>query len=293
MHIVNTDQAEAWNGPEAVNWAGLSERDAPVNGALTRTLLAAARIGSGDRILDVGCGTGETTRLAARLAPRGRVLGVDLSALLLDHARSAAVAAGLANVEFAQGDVQVHPLPGSTFDIAISQFGVMFFADPVAAFANVRYALRSGGRLAFVCPRDMSENAWYVTPMSALHPGRSADQLPASAMFSLADAARLTGVLERAGLTDIHTRPVDAPMAFGPDAGAAADGFLGSGPVLAVLQRADGPPPEVARQLLVEALRPYEGPDGVRIPGAHWLVTATRPVDGHRGPRDSAGVAGG
>ncbi|WP_422770408.1 class I SAM-dependent methyltransferase [Plantactinospora sp. WMMC1484] len=277
MYIVNTDQAEAWNGPEAVNWAGLSERDDPVNGALTEILLTAAGIRPEDRVLDVGCGTGGTTRLAARLAAPGRVLGVDLSALLLDHAWNTATAAGIDNVEFEQGDVQVHSLPGNGFDVAISQFGVMFFADPVAAFANIRYALRPGGRLAFVCPRDMAENTWYVVPMSALHPGRTVTELPGSAMFSLADPAWLTEVLKRAGFTDIRTRPVDAPMAFGPDAGAAADGFLGSGPVLAVLQRADGPTAEVARQLLVEALRPYEEPDGVRIPGAHWLVTAARP----------------
>ncbi|MEN3609806.1 class I SAM-dependent methyltransferase [Plantactinospora sp. ZYX-F-223] len=277
MRIVNTDQAEAWNGPEGVNWAARSERDDPVNGALTEALLTAAAIGPDDRVLDIGCGTGETSRLGARLAARGRVLGVDLSAPMLDHARAAAASAGLRNIEFAQGDVQVHPFPAGGFDVAISQFGIMFFADPVAAFGNVRDALRPGGRLAFVCPRDMADNAWYVAPMSALHGRRNSGRLPDSAMFSLADPARLTEVLDRAGFTDVRPRPVDAPMAFGADAGEAAEGFLGSGPVLAVLQSANGPSVETAREILVEVLRRYEGPDGVRIPGAHWLVTARRP----------------
>ncbi|GAA3730367.1 methyltransferase domain-containing protein [Plantactinospora mayteni] len=277
MHIVNTAQAAAWNGPEGANWAAQSERDDPVNGALTEALLSAAAIGPEDRVLDIGCGTGETTRLAARLAVRGRVLGVDLSALMLDHARAAATSAGLRNVEFTAGDVQVHPFPGDEFDVAISQFGIMFFADPVAAFGNVRHALRPGGRLAFVCPRGMADNAWYVAPMSALHGERDPARLPDSAMFSLADPARLTEVLGRAGFTDVRPRPVDVPMAFGADMAEAAEGFLGSGPVLAVLQQECGPSVEAAREILVEALRRYEGPDGVRIPGAHWLVTARRP----------------
>ncbi|MFY1691305.1 class I SAM-dependent methyltransferase [Plantactinospora sp. WMMB782] len=282
MHIVNTDQAEAWNGPEAANWAAQTDRDDPVNGALTESLLAAAAIEPGDRVLDIGCGTGDTTRRAARRAAPGHVLGVDLSALLLDRARVAASTAGLHNVEFAQGDVQVHPFPGHGFDVAISQFGIMFFADPVAAFSNVHYALRPGGRLAFVCPRAMTENPWYVAPMSALHGRRDSGprdsgRLPDSAMFSLADPDRLTNVLSRAGFTDVRPRPVDAPMAFGADVHEAAQGFLGSGPVLAVLQQPDGPSVEEAREILIEVLRPYEGPDGVRIPGASWLVTAHRP----------------
>ncbi|GAB3974463.1 class I SAM-dependent methyltransferase [Plantactinospora veratri] len=277
MRIVNTDQAEAWNGPEGVNWAAQSERDDPVNGALTETLLTAAAIEPEDRVLDIGCGTGGTTRLAARLAARGRVLGVDLSAPMLDLARTAAASAGLRNVEFTRGDVQVFPFPDGGFDVAISQFGIMFFADPVAAFGNVRHALRPGGRLAFVCPRDMVDNPWYVAPISALHRQPDPYRLPDSAMFSLADPARLVEVLGGAGFTDVRPRPVDAPMAFGADADEAADGFLGSGPVLAVLQQDGGPSVEAAREILVETLRPYEGPDGVRIPGAHWLVTAVRP----------------
>ncbi|GIG88225.1 class I SAM-dependent methyltransferase [Plantactinospora endophytica] len=277
MRIVNTDQAEAWNGPEGANWAEQGDRDDPVNAALTGALLAAAGIGPEDHVLDVGCGTGETTRLAARLADRGRVTGIDLSAPMLEQARAAASAAGLRHVEFVRSDAQVHPFPDASFDVAISQFGIMFFADPVAAFANLRSALRPGGRLAFVCPRDMADNAWYVAPMSALRQGRGTGRLPESAMFSLADPVRLTHVLGRAGFTDVRPRPLDAPMNFGRDVEQAADWYLGSGPVMAVLQQENGPTAKAARAILVETLRPYEGPEGVRIPGANWLVTAVRP----------------
>ena len=163
------------------------------------------------------------------------------------------------------------------FDVAISQFGIMFFADPVAAFANIGRALRPGGRLAFVCPRDMADNDWYVVPMSALHTRLGSARLPESQMFSLADPAQLTDVLTRAGFADVRPRPFDVPMAFGASASAAAESYLGAGPTLAVLQQTTVLTPALAREILVDALRPYEGPDGVRIPGAHWLVTATRP----------------
>ncbi|MGP3913217.1 class I SAM-dependent methyltransferase [Nonomuraea sp. 10N515B] len=107
-------------------------------------------------MLDVGCGTGQTTRLAARTAPHGHALGVDLSEPMLARARATAIAEGITNLRFEQGDAQVHPFPEGGFDVAISRGGIMFFADPVAAFANIGRALRPSGRLAFVCLREMA-----------------------------------------------------------------------------------------------------------------------------------------
>ncbi|MEO3747118.1 methyltransferase domain-containing protein [Plantactinospora sp. B5E13] len=272
--IVNTEQDVAWNGAEGAHWAEHNDGD-PVNRELTEALLVAAGIGPTTRLLDIGCGTGESTRMAARLAPHGHALGLDLSAVMLERARAAAGAAGLDNVTFEQGDAQVYPFAEGQYDVAVSQFGIMFFADPVAAFRNIGRALRPGGRLVFLCPREMTANAWYVVPIAALDGG--AGRLPDSAMFSLADPAQLTALLTDAGFREVRPEPLDLPMAFGTDLAEATGFYLGSGPVRAVLERSPDLTPELARTLLVEALRPYQEPDGVRIPGANWLVTATRP----------------
>src|SRR3569833_290281 len=148
MAIVNTAQAEAWNGYEGGHWAAHQSRYDAVNSGFNAPLLAAAAIGEHDRVLDVGCGNGQLTRLAARRARFGHATGLDLSAPMLERARATAAEEGVANVTFARGDAQVHPFPAGAFDVAVSRFGAMFFADPVAAFANVGRAERAGGRAA-------------------------------------------------------------------------------------------------------------------------------------------------
>ncbi|MDG4830151.1 class I SAM-dependent methyltransferase [Solwaraspora sp. WMMD1047] len=284
----NHDQARAWNGPEGAHWAARPETgpagfagSADPTGEgdeITRRLLAAAGIGDRDVVLDIGCGTGETTRLAAYRAARGRVVGIDLSAPMLDQARRLTAAAGLTNVSYLAGDAQIHPLPAATFDLAISRFGTMFFADPVAAFGNIGRALRPGGRLLFLCPREMARNDWYVVPMTALTP----PPLPESGMFALADPDHVRDLLARAGLAQVTLTPVDDPMDFGPELAAATSFFLGSGPVRALLENPAGPTPHQAEERLTAALRRYAGPGGVRIPAATWLVSAVRPESAGR-----------
>lgn len=269
----NATQTAAWNGPEGRHWAAHRGTDGVENRELTEALLAAAAVAPDDRVLDVGCGAGETTRLAALRAPRGHALGVDLSRPMLSEARTRASRLGLGNVAFEQGDAQVHPFATGSFDVALSRFGVMFFDDPVAAFANIRRALRPDGRFVFVCPQAVARNDWYTVPLRALigHPETVA--LPDSAMFTLADRDRTAGILTEAGFGSVVIEPLEVPMEFGPDAETAAEFYLGSGPVRALLDRLD---PGAAREVLIDALRPYEGPQGVRIPAALWLVTAVR-----------------
>src|SRR5688572_29424056 len=135
VQIVNTEQAEAWNGYEGQHWADNHDRYESMNSGFNDRLLGAARIGERDRVLDIGCGNGLTTRLAARLAARwarlGEAVGVDLSVPMLTRARAIAAEEGVENVRFEQGDVQVYPFSEAGFDAAISRFAVMFFADPV------------------------------------------------------------------------------------------------------------------------------------------------------------------
>ena len=278
--IVNTQQAEAWNGYEGQYWADHSQHWDAVAGGLNAPLFAAATIGSPDRVLDVACGNGQTTRLAAGLATRGHALGVDLSGPMVRQARVLAEAEGIANVRFEQGDAQVYAFPRGEFDVAISRGGLTFFTDPDAAFANIASALRPGGRFAFVCLQTMTHQEWFTVLTSALL-GRAPEPNTADpyapGMFSLTDPDRIHTVLTRAGFADIAVVPLEVAMVFGPDASRAAEMHLGTGPVRHHLRDSDAATDTRALRAVTAALRPFEQPDGVRLRGAYWLVGALRP----------------
>ncbi|MBX6391320.1 MAG: methyltransferase domain-containing protein [Frankia sp.] len=275
--IVNTDQATAWNGAEGSNWARHHRRTTGINAPLGTVLIEAAEIAETDRVLDVGCGSGSSTLLAAAAARRGTVVGVDLSAVLLDSARADAAARGLRHVRFEQADAQVHPFPAGWFDVVISQFGVMFFADPVAAFANLARSLRADGRMVFVCPRKASANAWWTVPMGALLGTDTGADEPTSGMFSLGDAGRAGDILTAAGFVDVALDAVDLPLNFGPDLDTALDFFVGSGPVRAIVESNPALAEDVVRRRLAAALAPHHEAEGVQLAGAFWLVRARRP----------------
>ncbi|KZB79824.1 class I SAM-dependent methyltransferase [Amycolatopsis regifaucium] len=272
--IVNTAQAEAWNGYEGRHWAAHPERYDAVNEGFNETLFAAARIGERDRVLDIGCGNGQITRLAAVRAPLGSATGVDLSAPMLTTARARAEAEGVANVTFEQGDVQVFPFGEAVFDVALSRFAVMFFADPVAAFTNVRRALRPEGRLAFLCMTELAG-----TDLGVVF-GALAPFLPTptgedgTGPTSFADPARIRSVLTDAGFVDVTCTRVEADQVWGSDVGDAAAFIADWGPVKYHLDQAGAEPADGAREALSAALRSFEGPGGVRLRGAAWSVTA-------------------
>ncbi|MFE0874499.1 class I SAM-dependent methyltransferase [Streptomyces smyrnaeus] len=280
QQIVNSEQAQAWNGYEGRHWARNQERWDAVNEGFDQPLLDAAALTPGDSVLDIGCGAGATTRLAARRATDGHATGVDLSGPMLERAEASARAEHLDNVTFEQGDAQVHPLAGRGFDVAISRYGVMFFADPVAAFTNIGRGLRPGGRLAFICAADAEQNEW----LQALAELR--DHLPIGefgatggpGMFSLADPARVREVLTPAGFTDIAVEHTEAAGRWGQGAQDAADFLLDSGPGRHLLGQVDAEAGARARHALVELLRSHEDTEGVvRLRSSAWLVTAVRP----------------
>jgi SAM-dependent methyltransferase len=157
---IDVQRQQAWNGHEGAHWARNPDRWDAVNEGFDAPLLDAAAIKPADAVLDIGCGTGATTRLAARRAADGRATGVDLSGLMLERARATSHAERLGNLTFERGDAQVHPLAGRDFDVAISRYGVMFFTDPVAAFTNIGCGLRRGGRMAFICAAGDEGNEW-------------------------------------------------------------------------------------------------------------------------------------
>ncbi|WP_260610554.1 class I SAM-dependent methyltransferase [Streptomyces sp. WAC06614] len=278
--IVNTEQAQAWNGSEGAHWARHQDRWNAVNEGFDAPLLYAAAITAHHRTLDLGCGAGQTTRLAALRAPHGHALGLDLSGPMLAQARARAAQEGLTNASFQQGDAQVHRFAAGAFDAAISRYGVMFFADPVAAFANIGRALRPGGRLAFVCPADAALNDW-VGAMASLRdllPVGDFGRTGSPGMFSLAAPDRLRDVLTAAGFTAVTVDRAQAYGTWGHGAADAAQFLLATGPGRYLMERADDTVRSRARHALTQHLRGHETADGtVRLLSTSWLVTADRP----------------
>ncbi|MFF9815527.1 class I SAM-dependent methyltransferase [Streptomyces sp. NPDC014006] len=279
--VVNTEQAQAWNGPEGDHWARHQDRWNAVNQDFNEPLLDAAGITGAHRVLDLGCGSGQTTRLAALRAPRGHAVGLDLSGPMLAAARDRAEREGIANLSFVQGDAQVHPFEADSYDAAISRYGVMFFADPTAAFGNVGRALRPGGRLAFVCPAEASLNDWVmaIASLRGLLPVGDFGAPGLPGMFSLAAPDRIRAVLTTAGFTDVGVQQVQADGTWGADAEDAAAFLLGTGPGRHLLEQADATARARAHSTLTAHLRHHEAADGtVRLRSTSWLVTADRPA---------------
>jgi SAM-dependent methyltransferase len=275
--MVNTDQAEAWNGHEGIHWAENADRYDAMAAGINDPLFAAAVIGARDRVLDVGCGTGRVTRLAARRATQGKVVGIDVSAPMLERARAAAAEEGIANVSFEQGDAQVHPFATGGYDLALSRGGVMFFADHVAAFANIGRALRSGGRLVFAGPGPGDADGDHAHAFAALGPLMRGPSPAARGMSSLTDPARIHEVLTDAGFAEVTTTPVEVPVVWGRDAEDAVEFYFATGPVRFNLADVDRAAVDGVRDEVRSALRSYETPEGVRLRGAVWIVTAICP----------------
>ncbi|MCP2338983.1 class I SAM-dependent methyltransferase [Actinomadura rupiterrae] len=233
---------------------------------------AAARVGPGDRVLDIGCGTGQTTREAASAAVGGSALGVDVSARMLERARRY----GSSNVAYEQADAQTHRFEPSGFDLCISRFGTMFFADPVAAFTNIRRALRPGGRLVQLVWQGGDRNEWATAigqALSALPPAPS----DGPDAFSLADPAATEGILTAAGFTDIAFTDVHEPVYYGPDADAALDAVLHLWAVGSRLADLDPEAADEARARLHATLAAHATDEGVLFDSRAWIITARRP----------------
>jgi SAM-dependent methyltransferase len=238
-------------------------------------LRAAYGIREGDAVLDIGCGTGLTTRDAARAAAPGRVVGVDVSERMLERARELTAAEGLDNAEYELGDAQAHRF-GSAFDVAISRFGTMFFSDPPAAFANIGAALRPRARLVLLVWQPRKENEWVRAIDAALG---DAAQLPApgSDAFSLGDAEATTRLLEGAGFADIRFEAVHEPVFYGVDVDAALAVVLGFQDTRAALATlSDGEAARTVERLREVLTAHYSDDHGVALDARSWLITARR-----------------
>ncbi len=282
-HGPNAGQVEHWDTVESGHWVGEADRYDAMIRPLGELAIAAVGIEPGDRALDIGCGSGDTTMALAELVgTTGTVTGIDLSEKMLAPARSEAASKGVTNVRFVLGDAQIHPFPPAAFDVAFGRFGVMFFADPVAAFANVANALVPDGRLSFVCWRDLGEQEWIEVPLRAavMHVPMPELGRPGSpGMAGLADPERTRTILEDAGFTAVEMRSIDAEPTLGGygSIDEVLDFLEGGALGRALLTDAGAERAQAARGEIRKALAPYETPAGVVLGAAMWIVTARAP----------------
>jgi SAM-dependent methyltransferase len=275
----NAEQTEAWNGGEGEYFVAERVRHERMGQRHTKRLLDAAAITPADAVLDVGCGCGQTTIRAAQAARDGHALGVDLSAVMLAEARRLAQRDGIGNVSFRQADVQTHEFPAAGFDLAISSFGVMFFADPRPAFANIAAALRPGGRLAFLCWQDVTGNEWLTVPFAAAAAHVTLPELPAARQpgpFSLADPQHIRDLLTDSGFGGIAIEDVREDRWMGTDIDDVTGYYTQMPFARQLIAASDERTTTAVRGAIRDALCPHQRADGVVLQSAAWLVTARR-----------------
>jgi len=264
---------EEHSGPDA--GASPMDYDAELQ-LLNEVLRRAYGIEPHDNVLDIGCGAGQTTREAARMAAEGGALGVDLSAESIARARELAQAEGVRNVTFEHADAQVHPFPSGRFELAISRFGTMFFPDPIAAFANIGRALRPAGRLVMMVWQGHELNEWSRAIEEALGGSRDAPASEAPDPFSLADPARVEGILNAAGFTHVTFSDVHRPIHYGRDVAAALEWVRGFTCTKEAFARLAAASAERALGRLRGTLAAHADRDGVWFDSRAWIVKARR-----------------
>ncbi len=274
--IANVDMAAAWDGDEGDDWARDWQRyDRSIQRYQDR-LLVASTIDASDQVLDIGCGNGESTRAAARVAVDGSALGVDLSTRMVERARELASSEGLANVAFQRADAQVHAFEPNAHDVAISRFGAMFFADRVAAFGNICHAVRPDGRLVMLAWQGLERNEWLVEIRAALAAGRELPIPPPGVPgpFGLADPEGVEADLHTAGFSQVAVEAVEEPVWAGSDGNDAFLFFRNTGLARGLLKDLDDAARTSTTESLKERMAGHQTGHGVELGSAAWLITA-------------------
>lgn len=278
IETANPDQLAMWDGEEGTHWTEHADHYDRAAERHWQRLVDAGLVRPDDAVLDVGCGTGKSTRDLGHRTPGGSVLGVDLSGRMLDLARQRTADEGLTNVSYLHADAQVHTFAETrtAFDLAVSSFGAMFFSDPVAAFTNLGRALRPGGQLALLTWRALPENEWLMTFRETLAMGRDLPLPPPEAPtpFSLADRDRTGSILAATGFGDVVFEAVDEPIDLGPDVHSAFAFMQTMGIVRGLSHDLDATERTQAMAALRDAAAAHAGPDGVLFDSAAWLITA-------------------
>lgn len=277
MSEKNEDQKKFWNGPAGDGWvAGQESMDASMS-FITDKLFSAANVQAGERVVDIGCGTGQTSLLAAeKVGDAGHVLGLDISEPMLAHARDRASSASQTNVAFTTGDAQVDRFEADR-TLVMSRFGVMFFEDPVAAFSNIHAHMKEGGRLCFACWQSPLANEWLLMPMQVARKHIPADSPPdphAPGPFAFADMERVKGILEEAGWSNVRHEGFSFDFPLGQTVDGAVSGLLERGPLRSVLAEAsDEIRAAVTEEVKSNVPEPKNG-NPVCLEGAIWIVQA-------------------
>ena len=281
----NAQQIEYWN-ESGSRWVEMNDvMDAQIS-PLGEAAMQHAAVVRGQRVLDIGCGCGQTSlQLAERVGNDGRVLGLDISAVMLQRARERAKQAGLSNLEFRNADAQTEQFTSeaSGFDLLFSRFGVMFFVSPELAFSNLLTALRPGGRLTCLTWQGLGANPWMQVPLVAaakhLPPGGSPPDPTAPGPFAFADAARVERILAAAGFEEVEHQTLERELLLG--GGRSLDDTVSFvmqlGPAGAALREADDALRARVASEVRAALEPYHDESGVRMPAAAWIVSGRRP----------------
>jgi SAM-dependent methyltransferase len=272
----NAQQIDFWNGPAGERWASSRETLDHGLSMISAAYLSFVAAKAGERVLDIGCGSGTATlALAQTVGAGGRATGIDISAPMLRVARQRALATAT-NIGFIEADASTYTFRPE-FDAVVSRFGVMFFADPELAFANIHKGLDGNGRLAFVCWRTMAENAWAWTPLAAarnLLPPQEPMDPYAPGPFAFAEIERTLSILRDAGFRDPHADRLDTVMLLGANVDEASRFSLEVGPLTRLLADVD----EVTRSRVRDAVRgilaQYKTPAGIAPAAACWLVSA-------------------
>jgi SAM-dependent methyltransferase len=282
----NREAAEAWSGPLFDRFVRYRSLVTAGLGAHGKAAMEAHAPTPGARVLDLGCGFGDTTQwLAELVGTDGEAVGIDVAEPFIEVARREAEEAGAENVRFVVGDVQVAEIEGG-FDYAFSRMGIMFFANPVQALRNVRESLVPGGRLCAVVWRRKLDNEWVRRAEQVVdgyldHPEETEQPTCGPGPFSMANADTVSEQLMIAGFEEITLRRCDLPLKIGDDLDHAVEFNMALGPAGEVLRlwedRIDEIRPKIAGELR-EALADLEGPDGVIAPASTWIIAARAPL---------------
>lgn len=280
--IENADQIEFWNSPAGEKWIRFEERLDGGLGAVKERLLERANVTAGEHVVDIGCGTGATTlELAGMAGGGGSVLAVDVSRPLLERAAARAASAGLANVSFKLADAQTHAFSPSSADLVVSRFGVMFFADPVAAFANIVRVLKPGGRVSFVSWASLDANPWFKIPRDAAiaRLGQPAPTDPdAPGPLAFRDISRVAGILQDAGLSDVRGSEELVNLKFPGTLEDAADLASNLGPASRIAKEKGASLEDIAAiaSAVAEQIADMVVADGVSIPARLNFFSAVK-----------------